>query len=309
MKKLFLILTITLMFVLPISVNAAGDIKVAINGQEVYFDVPPATINDRTMVPLRAIFESLGATVDWNNETQTVSSTKGNTNISLTINNNVMYVNGQPKTLDVAATLVNGRTLVPVRAISEAFGYQVDWYNEDRIVSIVTSKEEMYQAFVNFIKNNGEYKDGRYSVSKDYERYNAEKGTTDVATLTYSYDLSKSEPTLLLEYVDCLMEPDKSYIAEHILVLIPNKSDVYDWMYTEQTSAPSFMQGTGKVRATTASFHKHTDFYGGKMMSGKELWSGYLIDGAELMFTMIDIRVNDIFEEKNSLLRFEHFGI
>lgn len=312
---LFVILTNTI----GVSANSQNEIKVAINGQQVYFDVNPTTINDRTMVPMRAIFENLGATVNWDGDTQTITSEKDGTKLQLTINSNIMYVNGVAKTLDAPATLFNGRTLVPVRAISEAFGYDVDWFNNyqtigdsgvsDKIVSIVTDEEVMYQAFVNFIKNNGKYSDGKYSVSKDYEKYNHEKGTTDVATLTYTYDTSKTEPVLLLEYVDCLMEADESYIAEHILILIPKKSEVYQWMYTEQTSAPSFMQGIGKVRMTTEKFHKHTDFYGGELLSGKELWSGYLIDGAELMFTMIDIRANEIFVEKNSLLRFEYFGI
>lgn len=82
-KTLCLFLTILMMVSAITPVMANGDIKVKIDGQQIAFDVPPQLINDRTMVPLRAIFEALGATVDWNDDTQTVTSTKGGTTISL----------------------------------------------------------------------------------------------------------------------------------------------------------------------------------------------------------------------------------
>jgi len=104
-----------------------GNLTVLLNDENINFDVPPQIINGRTMVPLRAIFEAIGAKVDWNNDTQTVTSTKDKTTISLTINNPTMYVNGESVTLDSPACLVGGRTLVPVRAISEAFNIKVEW--------------------------------------------------------------------------------------------------------------------------------------------------------------------------------------
>ena len=104
-----------------IPVMADEDIKVKLDGNTLSFDVPPQIINDRTMVPLRAIFEALGASVDWNQQTKTVTSVKGDTTIKLTIDSNTMYVNGNAVTLDTPACVVNDRTLVPVRAISEAY--------------------------------------------------------------------------------------------------------------------------------------------------------------------------------------------
>ena len=124
------------MFTVSASEN---NITVSIDGKNVAFDVPPQLINNRTMVPLRAIFEALGATVEWNNDTQTVISSKGNTIISLTINNPTMYVNGTKVSLDSPACLINGRTLVPVRAISEAFGTSVNWNGSTQTVAITTA--------------------------------------------------------------------------------------------------------------------------------------------------------------------------
>lgn len=113
-------------------------ISVMLNEAEISFDQPPIIENDRTLVPLRAIFEALGATVDWNGDTQTVTSEKEGTTISLQIGSNKMYVNNSEKILDVAAKVINNRTLVPVRAISEAFGCNVEWDGETKTVIIKT---------------------------------------------------------------------------------------------------------------------------------------------------------------------------
>ncbi len=117
---------------------AEENITVKLNGTALSFDTPPQTINDRTMVPLRAIFEALGASVDWNDDTQTVTSTKNGTTIQLTINSSTMYVNGNAVTLDSPACMVNDRTLVPVRAIAEAYNTTVSWDEATQTVNIST---------------------------------------------------------------------------------------------------------------------------------------------------------------------------
>ncbi len=128
----------TMLSEITVSAATVNNITVTINGKKIEFDVPPQLINDRTMVPLRAIFEALEATVDWNNETETVTSKRDNTTISLTINNPTMYVNGEAIMLDSPACLISDRTLVPIRAISEAFKARVYWDNETQTVAILT---------------------------------------------------------------------------------------------------------------------------------------------------------------------------
>lgn len=140
-KLLCLILTTQLLVFTAVSAIASSDITVKIDGQQVDFDVPPQLINNRAMVPLRAIFEALGASVDWNDDTQTVISKKENTTIVLTIGNPIIYVNGSSVALDSPACVLNDRTLVPVRAISEAFGTNVYWDNEKNSVFITTNNE------------------------------------------------------------------------------------------------------------------------------------------------------------------------
>jgi alpha-tubulin suppressor-like RCC1 family protein len=106
------------------------------NGKDTTIDVPAQIINGRTMVPLRAIFEALGADVQWDGTTQTVSSSKGSTDVSLQINSTELHKNSETKTLDVPAQLVEGRTLVPVRAIAEAYDCTVGWDSETKTVSV-----------------------------------------------------------------------------------------------------------------------------------------------------------------------------
>ncbi|WP_422879851.1 copper amine oxidase N-terminal domain-containing protein [Neomoorella humiferrea] len=90
----------------------------------------PLTVEQgRTLVPLRAIFEALGADVNWDAATQTVTGTKGATIVKLTIGSTIAYVSGQAVPLDVPGKILNGRTLVPLRFISESLGAEVVYDN------------------------------------------------------------------------------------------------------------------------------------------------------------------------------------
>lgn len=114
-----------------------GDaIPVILNGVELACDQPPLIVDGRTLVPLRAIFEGLGAAVDWDGATRTVTSTLDGTTIVMTVDSAVMYKNGEAVTLDVPAKIVNGRTMVPVRAVGEAFGADVRWDDATRTVYV-----------------------------------------------------------------------------------------------------------------------------------------------------------------------------
>jgi len=111
-------------------------ISVTIDGKPVSFDVEPVMENSRILVPLRAIFEAMGASVKWNEDTQTVTAEKDGTKVSMQIGSNKMVKNGETITLDVPPQLINNRTLVPVRAIAESFGAKVDWDEVTKTVLI-----------------------------------------------------------------------------------------------------------------------------------------------------------------------------
>ncbi len=113
-----------------------GKAEITTNGTASALDVPAQIIDSRTMVPLRAIFEALGASVEWDDATKTVTSTKGDTTVKLTIGQASINVNGADKALDVPAQIVDSRTLVPVRAIAESFGCDVAWDDPTKTVTI-----------------------------------------------------------------------------------------------------------------------------------------------------------------------------
>lgn len=115
---------------------AEDDVKVIVNGKEVVFDQKPIIDNNRTLVPLRAIFEALGASVGWDNDTNSVIATKDDTVIFMQIGHNKLFKNNEAIELDVPPKLVNDRTLVPVRAIAESFNLNVSWDDATQTVTI-----------------------------------------------------------------------------------------------------------------------------------------------------------------------------
>ncbi|MFX0561179.1 stalk domain-containing protein [Tepidibacillus infernus] len=111
-------------------------IKTFVDGVTPVFDVKPFIENGRTLVPIRAITESLEANVGWDGVKRQVSIERGNETVLLTIDSNVAIVNGQEITIDVPAKIVNGRTVLPLRFVSEAFGAKVDWKAESQMIVI-----------------------------------------------------------------------------------------------------------------------------------------------------------------------------
>ena len=112
-------------------------ITVILNGKQLEFDVEPMLINSRTMVPMRVIFEALGAKVDWDGTTQTAIGVTKSTTIKITIGKDYLLKNDNIVVLDSPAVVISGRTLVPVRAIAESLDCAVNWYGETQVVEIL----------------------------------------------------------------------------------------------------------------------------------------------------------------------------
>jgi hypothetical protein len=111
-------------------------ISVIYNGRRLYFDVPPQIMNGRTMVPLRTIFEAMGAEIEWDGATQTVTATSGNTVVILTVGSTSPTVNGDIVIIDQPGLIVDGRTLAPLRFVAEAFGGTVEWDGNTQTATI-----------------------------------------------------------------------------------------------------------------------------------------------------------------------------
>ena len=110
--------------------KAENGINVTINGMLKEFDVAPQLINDRTMVPMRAIFEEFEAEVAWDEATASATASTEHTTIKITENSDIAYVNGKEVKLDSPAVIIDGRFLVPLRFISESFGADVAWFDD-----------------------------------------------------------------------------------------------------------------------------------------------------------------------------------
>lgn len=113
------------------------------NNKVTQIEAAPVIENDRTLVPVRAIAEALGADVGWDGESQEISITKGDLSVKMNIGNTAYSVNGEERTMDVAPAITNGRTLVPLRAVSEALGKVVYW-NAERQMIVVGQKENVF---------------------------------------------------------------------------------------------------------------------------------------------------------------------
>lgn len=110
-----------------------SNIPVYVNGMQVDFDQQPIIQNDRALVPLRGIFEALGADVYWDSASRSIISSKNGTNLIMTIGSNTMYKNGVAQYLDVPPQIINDQTMVPVRVIAESFDCDVLWNSDGSI--------------------------------------------------------------------------------------------------------------------------------------------------------------------------------
>lgn len=120
-----------------------GNPVMTVNGAEAEIDpgrgTAPVVQNDRTLVPIRAIIEAMGGTVNWDEETQTVLLEYNSDVITLNIGNTAAYLNETMNTLDVAPATINDRTMLPIRFIAESFRFNVNWAEETQTVTITKS--------------------------------------------------------------------------------------------------------------------------------------------------------------------------
>ncbi len=149
-KKIALALaTVLSMSALAVTVSADDYTKVnlLVEGQAVETDQPAVIVDSRTMVPVRVVAETLGSTVDWDAETKTVTFTQdimtasmvvGDTKLTVAVDDVVSDM-----AIDVPASIINSRTMVPIRFLSETFGYGVEWDAETKTVNVTAKKAEL----------------------------------------------------------------------------------------------------------------------------------------------------------------------
>ena len=140
MKKFSALLVCLCILMSSVTALAENEVTVNFNGEKKEFDVEPFIENDRTLVPMRAIFEAVGAKVTWDAATQTVfvfDENKADVKfIALQIGQGTAFVSDEKKSLDVPARIVEDRTFVPLRFVMEELGCEVTWDSDTYTISI-----------------------------------------------------------------------------------------------------------------------------------------------------------------------------
>ena len=191
------IITSFLSIILVLSFNVAGlansKITVKLDGETLNFDVQPQLIGGRTMVPLRVIFESLGAVVEWDNETSTVTAYNEFYLVKATIGSNTMLVNGIEKQIDIPPMIVDARTLVPVRFVAEAFNCDVQWDGNTQTVFITSGNNDYSK-----VEQSIQHQDSNVTVNY----YNETKVPTytSITGCPLKYNIPTSEGEMIYTY-------------------------------------------------------------------------------------------------------------
>ena len=175
-----------------------------VNGENKDIDTDgtaPVIVNERTLIPIRTVIETMGGTVSWEHSTQTATLNYGDDEIRLIINSATAYLNDTPTTLDTAPTTINERTMLPIRFIAESFGFNVDWNEGQRTITISKQSQDETENVIKFswdgneilvkLNDSNASKDlmSRLPMSMNFEDYN---DTEKVTYLDEKLDASGS---------------------------------------------------------------------------------------------------------------------
>ena len=136
------ILYIIAILLLVTNSYADTDIKLIINDVVIQNETKPLIINNRTMLPVRVIFESLGADVQYDSESKTIYGNRGSINVTMKINDTTAYINGLEYFLDSPPVIINGRTYAPARFLCDALNYGIEWIADSKTIIIRKSVKE-----------------------------------------------------------------------------------------------------------------------------------------------------------------------
>ena len=135
-RLIFTLIVSSLLSVSALTASFAQGISLKINGKSIESDVEPKIIEGRTMVPVRTIFEGIGAEVSWDAPSKTITGKKGPVTVEMKIGEKTMSVNGKNIEMDAAAAIIDDRTYAPARYVAETFGFDVSWNADLKEVAI-----------------------------------------------------------------------------------------------------------------------------------------------------------------------------
>lgn len=228
----------------------ARAIRVLVNDQALAADVQPVLDGDRVLVPLRVIVEHLGADIEWDGNTRTVTIVRGGTNVRLTINADTALKNGAPVRLDVPARLVAGRTMVPLRFVGDALGADAHWSAAERTVRVTV--EPIWS--ITIVAARGatvEFTDldaaKMTPVTLDVElRGRGGAVTRDAWTGVPLKDILAKKG--ITGYTGSTIEGADGFKAEYTLAVMDRAETIVAWLRNDQPMKPLEQEGDGPVR-------------------------------------------------------------
>lgn len=204
--------------------DTAEEIHVTVDGENVEFDLQkPVIKNGRTLVPLRNVLEKMGAHVKWNEDTQSIYVYREGEYAALEIGSSTMYAGGYEKTLDAAPEIMNGRTVLPIRAVAETLGAAVDWDDAGKTVVITDTF--------------GDYRIG-YNYAEDTVK--SADGKTDLISTLVSYPtlISEGEDSYAAEVSAKLKAEAEGLMAYMLRGNLESAQEWYDSEKTDPDAAP-----------------------------------------------------------------------
>ncbi len=141
MKKLTAVILCVVMMCAFLNVSADENVTVYMNGKFIEFDVPPIVTDGRTLVPMRKLFEELGAKVDWDGENNIATGYSKGIYVMLPVGRDYYNIDEIVFPADVPAQEIDGRTLIPLRIVSEAFGMNVDYDDKTKTVNLTSANK------------------------------------------------------------------------------------------------------------------------------------------------------------------------
>lgn len=288
-KKLFAFSLAALLALAPFTAfaqAASSPIRVIMDERELSFDAQPRIVNDRTLVPLRGVFEAMGATVLWNAETKTVTALRLDTVVKLVIGSKNAKVDKKDRQLEVAAQIFNDRTFVPLRFISESMGAKVDWNGASRTVTITTDK-------AHWSDPGDQMSFGLLFNSEWVDMETGDKMKFDPETFIQINDSWQSKPDgLFYSYSETAegerniiqMFLDGAHLKDHWMEFDPDTRILTDYLFETVLTRWSIAGDQAKAEANASAIktsNKSTDSYTGTLqkgrfyLDGQGVWNDY----------------------------------
>jgi len=263
------ILFISLCFVPAMADNSIGVYLTADSGTTLsrisFADVQPTAINQRVLIPVRGLFENLGFSVEWNQSSSTAIVKSDTRTVEIPLNASYITVNNKKITTDVPAQVINSRTLIPVRAVSEALGLKVEW--KPGINGVVIHKD--------------------YTAYKNYGSAGLIDGKTVIVSIFASeahtsWDFSKKADNDLASEIKSNLGIATKWLSKNIRNYNANVEFIYDWAVNEDlVYAVKFHE---PLVTSTGNYYYNQTEYIFKYINGSELLRKYNAQNIIYMF-------------------------